>query len=48
MRGSCHLEKPSNVEIGVEYPIIFVAVFFSCCCEMHFGASSRTRKGWVI
>ena len=26
MRGSCHLDKLSNVEIGVEYQIIFVVV----------------------
>ena len=37
---------PLNVEIGVEYHMIFV--FFKCCCEMHFEAPSRSRKGCVI
>ena len=43
-----HLDRPVNVEIGVEYHMIFVVVFFKCCCEMHSGAPSRSRKGWVI
>ena len=45
---SCHLDRVSNVEIGFEYWIIFVVVFFLCCCETHFGAPSRFTKGWVI
>ena len=48
MCGSFHLDRALNVEIGVEYQMIFVFVFFQCCCETHFGASSRLRKGWVI
>ena len=28
MRGSCHLNRPSKVEIGVECQIILVVVFF--------------------
>ena len=27
MRASCHLDRPSNVEIGVGYEIIFVVIF---------------------
>ena len=48
MRGSYHLDRPSNVEIGDEYQIIFDDVFFNCCCEMHFRAPSRSIEGWVI
>ena len=28
MRESCHLERPSDVEIGVNYQMVFVVVFF--------------------
>ena len=28
MRGSCHLDRPLNVEIGVEYQMIFVVKIF--------------------
>ena len=28
MRGSCHLDRASNVETGVEYQNILVAMFF--------------------
>ena len=50
MRGSCHLDRSSNVKIGIEYQIIFVVVvfYYYCSWEMHFGAPSRSRKGWVI
>ena len=48
MCGSCHFDRLLNVEIGVEYQMIFVVVFFNCSCEIHFGAPSRLRKGWVI
>ena len=43
--GSCHLDRASNSEISIEYWMIFV---FLICCETHFGASLRYRKGWVI
>ena len=48
MHGSCHLDRLLNVEIGVEFQINLVPVFFKFCCEMHFGTSSRSRKGLVI
>ena len=47
---SCHLERPSNVEIGVEYQIINVIVLFLlllCTCEMYFAEPSRLEV-WVI
>ena len=44
MRGSCHLDRASNVEIGVEYQNILVAMFFLCCCEMYSRAPSGYRK----
>ena len=43
-----HLDRSLNVEIVVEYHMIFVVVFLKYCCEIHFGAPSRSRKGWVI
>ena len=48
MCGSFHLDMALNVEIGVEYKMIFVVVFFKWCFEMYFGAPSRYRKGCVI
>jgi hypothetical protein len=42
-----HLDWALNVEIGVEYKNIFIAVFL-CCCEMYFGATSRYRKSRVV
>ena len=35
-----------SVDVSVEYRKIFIVLF--CCCEMYFGAPSKTRKGWVI
>ena len=37
MRGSCHLGKSSNVEIGVEYQIIVAGVFFNVVVKCIFG-----------
>ena len=45
MCGSCHFDRALNVEISIEYWMIFV---FLICCETHFGAYLRYRKGWVI
>ena len=46
--GSCHFNRASNVEIGVEYWLIFVVVFLKYCCETNFGPPSRFKKGWMI
>ena len=48
MRGSCHLDRVSNVEIDVEYRMIFVVAFFNVAVKTHFMAPSRLRKGWMI
>ena len=45
---SCHFDRSLNVEIAVEYQMIFVVVFINCSCEIHFGVPSRFRKGCVI
>ena len=44
MSGSCHLDRASNVEIGVEYQI-FVIIFFNCGLVLKFGAHSSYYKG---
>ena len=46
MSGSCHLERASNVEIGVECQI-FVIIFFNCSRVLQFGVDSRYYKGVV-
>ena len=48
MRESCYLDRPLNVEIGVEYQMMFVDVFINCCREMDFGAPLRFRRGCKI
>ena len=42
MSGLCHLDRASNVEIGVEYQIfVFVIVIiFNCSQVLQFGAHS--------
>ena len=40
MSGSCHLDRASNVEIGVECQI-----FFNSSQVLKFGAHSRCYKG---
>ena len=40
MSGSCHLNRASNVDIGVECQI-----FFNCGQVLQFGAHSRYYKG---
>ena len=44
MSGSCHLDRPSNVEIGVEYKIFIIVFFFNCSQVLQFGAHSRYYK----
>jgi hypothetical protein len=41
MSGSCHLDRVSNVEIGVECQIFVIVIFFNCGPVLQFGAHSR-------
>ena len=45
MYGSCHLDRASNVEIGVECQIFVIVIFFNCSQVLQFGAHSRYYKG---
>ena len=45
MSGSCHLDRASNVEIGVECQIFVIVIFFNCDRVLQFGAHSRYYKG---
>ncbi len=45
MSGSCHLDRASNVEIGVECQIFVNLIFFNCGRVLQFGAHSRYYKG---
>ena len=45
MSGSCHLDRASNVEIGVECQIFVIVIFFNCSQVLQFGAHSRYYKG---
>ena len=45
MSGSCHLDRSSNVEIGVECQIFVIVIFFNCGRVLQFGAHSRYYKG---
>ena len=45
MFGSCHLDRASNVEIGVECQIFVIVIFFNCSRVLQFGAHSRYYKG---
>lgn len=45
MSGSCHLDRASNVEIGVECQIFVIVIFFNCGRVLQFGAHSRYYKG---
>ena len=36
MRGSCHFNRPSNFEIGVEYRMFFCMLFFKWKRVLHF------------
>ena len=44
MSGSCHLDRALNVEIGVEYQISVIVIFFTCGRVLLFGAHSRYYK----
>ena len=45
MSGSCHLDRASNVEIGVECQIFVIVIFFNCSQVLQFGAHSRYYEG---
>ena len=45
MSGSCHLDRVSNVKIGVECQIFVIVIFFNCGRVLKFGAHSRCYKG---
>ena len=45
MPGSCHLDRASNVEIGVECQIFVIVIFFNCGRVLQFRAHSRHYKG---
>ena len=45
MSGSCHLDRASNVEIGVECQIVVIVIFFNCDQVLEFGAHSRYYEG---
>ena len=45
MSGSCHLDRVSNVEIGVECQILVIGSLFDWGQVLQFGAHSRYYKG---
>ena len=45
MSGSCHLDRASNVEIGVEFQIFVIVIFFNCDWVLKFLAHLRYYKG---
>jgi len=44
MCGSCHLDRPLNVEIGVDCQIFVIVIFFNCVQVLQYGAHSRYYK----
>ena len=44
MSGSCHLDRASNVEIGVECQVFVIFIFFNYDKFLQFGAYSRYYK----
>ena len=48
MSGSCHLDRALIVEIGVEYQIFVIVIFFNCGRVLQFGVHSRYYKGALI
>ena len=45
MSGSCHLDRASNVKIGVECQIFVIVIFFNCGRVLQFGEHLRHYKG---
>ena len=48
MPGLCHLDRASNVKIGVECQIFVIVIFFNCSRVLQFQAHSRYYKGALI
>jgi hypothetical protein len=53
MSGSCHLDRASNVEIGVECQIFVIVIFFNCSRVLQYegtfkGAITQKRSFLVI
>ena len=44
MSGSCHLDRASNVKIGIEYQIFVIVIFFEYGWILQFGPNSRYYK----
>ena len=45
MSGSCHLDRASNVKIGVECQIFAIVIFLNCSHVLQFWAHSMYYKG---
>ena len=45
MSGSWHLDKASNVKIGLEFQIFVIVIFFNCGQILQYGTHSRYYKG---
>ena len=43
--GSCHLDRASNVEIGVEHRIFVIVTFSNCSRVVQFGVHLKYHKG---
>ena len=43
MFGSCHLDRESNVKIGVECQIFVTVIFFNCRRVLKFGAHDMNQ-----
>ena len=42
---SCHLDRVWNIEIGVEYEIFVIAIFFNWSRVLQFGEHSKYFMG---
>ena len=45
MSDSVHLDRASNIKIGVECQIFVIVVFFNCSRVLQFGVHSRYHNG---
>ena len=45
MSGSHHLDRVSNVKIGIECQIFVIVIFFNCDQVLQFGAYLRYYRG---
>ena len=45
MSGSCHLDRASNVENGLECQIFVIFIFFNCSQVLQLGAHLRYYNG---